>query len=58
MERPKCILLSPASPIDGQSQTARKLHIARDIVAKLRAAGVSCELIIPDDEIDDEPIYQ
>jgi hypothetical protein len=53
MERPKSsILLSPANAID--RQTDRKLGIARDIVAKLRAAGVHCELIIPDDEMDDE----
>jgi hypothetical protein len=56
MERLKApILLSPARPLGGGTPTALKLDIARDIVAKLRAAGMPCELIIPADEPEEQP---
>jgi hypothetical protein len=51
------ILLSPTRLPDGGTPTALKLDIARDIVAKLRAAGMPCELIIPADEPDDQPCW-
>jgi hypothetical protein len=59
MDRPKsAIQLLPAIPIDGPSAAAARLSIARDILGKLRAAGMPCELIMPDDEADDERTCQ
>jgi hypothetical protein len=59
MDRPKSsIQLLPAIPIDDPSAAAARLTIARDILGKLRAAGMPCELIMPDDEADDERTCQ
>ncbi|MGA2125842.1 MAG: hypothetical protein ABSG76_06770 [Xanthobacteraceae bacterium] len=40
------------------SAVAAKRDIARDIVAKLRAAGMPCELVTFDDEAEDDLVRQ
>jgi hypothetical protein len=52
------ILVPHEIRIDAPSTAVARQDIARNIVAKLRAAGMPCELVTFEDEAEDELVRQ